>query len=102
MVAMPAFVPVTSPVGSSITKPGVPVDQNPPVVASVNVIVLPTHTELGPTMGVGAGLTVMAYVATGHAGTVYIIVSSPGSLPKTSPETASADAIKGNSLLHIP
>ena len=56
----PALTPVTTPVAGStvalVDNNDVP--QNPPPLGSVNVIVPPIHTVVGPVMGAGNGDTV--------------------------------------------
>ena len=60
MVVLPVATPVTIPLADPIVAtPGVLLDQRPPPVASVSVIVAPTHNADGPTIGAGNGLTVI-------------------------------------------
>lgn len=55
MMVTPAVTPVTTPVNDpTVATPGVPLVQVPPLVASVNTITAPAHTELGPVIGVTA------------------------------------------------
>lgn len=49
MIAVPAETPVTTPVATEATE-GALLVQVPPV-AAVSVIVLPTHTRVGPAIG---------------------------------------------------
>lgn len=64
-MAVPADDPVTTPVVAPIAAMARgALDQVPPGVASVRVMVAPTQTESGPVMGAGLGLTVMSRVRT--------------------------------------
>jgi hypothetical protein len=52
-------MPVTTPVdGSIVALPGAPLIQVPPVVASNNVVVNPSHTCGMPVIAAGNGFTV--------------------------------------------
>jgi len=63
-VAVPADAPVTTPVVEfTLAMPEALLLQVPPAVASVSVIVAPTHTADGPVMAAGAGVIVMVLVA---------------------------------------
>lgn len=63
-MAVPAVPPVTTPVVEfTVAMPVELLLQVPPAVASVSVIVAPTHTAVGPLMAVGAGVIVMVFVA---------------------------------------
>ena len=48
MLAVPTDTPVTFPLASTVATVGVPLLQVPPVMLSLNVIVEPAHTEVGP------------------------------------------------------
>ena len=63
MVAVPAVPPVTTPVVEFTVADVELLLHVPPAVASVSVIVAPTHTAVGPVMAVGAGVIVMVLVA---------------------------------------
>ena len=62
-MAVPAVPPVTTPVVEFTVAVVELLLQLPPAVASVSVIVAPTHTAVGPLMAVGAGVIVMVFVA---------------------------------------
>ena len=52
-------MPVTTPVVAfTVAMVGVPLLHDPPLVASVTVIVCPTHTLAGPLIAVGTACTV--------------------------------------------
>ena len=52
IVVVPPAIPVTRPVAAPmVATPGVPLLQAPPAVASLNVVVLPTHTVSVPVIG---------------------------------------------------
>lgn len=60
-------VPAATPVNTPLVEPIVPTAillllQLPPVIPSINVIVLPEHTVVGPVIGPGAGFTVTVVV----------------------------------------
>jgi hypothetical protein len=59
MTAGPALIPVTRPVAGTIVIVPLGVLHVPPGVASVTVIVDPTHTLVGPPIGAGSGLIVI-------------------------------------------
>jgi hypothetical protein len=61
MVAVPAEIPVTMPVGLIVAVPELL--HVPPVVASDNEVVRPVQTLIVPEMAVGNGLTVTIAVA---------------------------------------
>ena len=48
-------MPVAEPI---VAIPGLPLVQNPPGVASLNVVVKPTQTDKVPVIGAGNGVTV--------------------------------------------
>lgn len=55
IVAVPADTPVTTPNASMNAVPGALDDQVPPMVASVNVVVVPIHTVEDPLIAKGSG-----------------------------------------------
>jgi len=65
-VGFPAATPVTTPVeASTVANPVLELDHTPPDVPFVNVMVDPTHTDVGPTIEdtVGIASTVTPCVA---------------------------------------
>lgn len=65
MVTTPADIPPITPVASLIVPtPGFVLLHDPPLEASLNVIVDPSHTLCGPVMADGNGVTVMVVVIT--------------------------------------
>ena len=63
IITVPADNPVTIPVEPTVASDGDPDDQEPPGVASVRVVVLPTHTLNVPNIGSGGVKTVNKVVA---------------------------------------
>ena len=63
MVAVPAPMPVTNPVVASIyATPGSVLLHEPPGVASLSVVVWPTHRLVIPVIGSGSGLMATVFV----------------------------------------
>ena len=63
MPHVPAETPVTTPVaGFTVAIAGFPLDQLPPPVASVKVVVDPTAVVVVPPIAAGAGTTVKVIV----------------------------------------
>jgi hypothetical protein len=63
-VVTPGATPVTTPLpGVTVAIPVKVLVHMPPVVTSESGIVMPTHTEVGPVIGAGAGSTAMVVVA---------------------------------------
>lgn len=63
MVAVPAPIPVTSPVvDTTVAMPVAPDVQEPEGVASPSGVVAPVHTEVIPVMAAGAAFTVRFFV----------------------------------------
>jgi hypothetical protein len=63
MVAVPADIPVTTPVvAPMVAIAGLLLLQVAPTVVVLNVVVLPTHTLVVPVIGPGNGLTVTVAV----------------------------------------
>jgi hypothetical protein len=74
----------------------------PPGVASVRVIVVPTHKLANPEMGIGKGLTDIAIVALQPSVLVKVIVSETGAIPLTSPVALPIVVISGLDADHTP
>ena len=60
IAAPPPGRPVTTPVPLTEAMDGVPLNQVPPVVASVRLMADPAHTVAGPLIDEGNGLTVIS------------------------------------------
>jgi hypothetical protein len=58
MLVVPDAIPVTTPVVLTVPAAGLLLTQVPPVTLCVSVAVLPTHTDEGPDIVVGAVFTV--------------------------------------------
>ena len=78
-------------------------DHTPPGVASVSVIVCPTHTTLGPNIAAGAGVTFIVFVTVHpEPPSEYVIVAGPADTPHTMPEREPTLATAGLLLDHTP
>ena len=99
---MPAVLPVTIPVViPTLATAGVLVCQIPPGVASVNVIVCPTHNEkVVPPIAAGNGLTVTTRVLIQEP-SVHVIIAVPAPVPLTMPVDAPTVAIAVLLLVHV-
>ena len=75
MVVVPADTPVTEPDVPTVATPGADDDHVPPEIPSARDVLLPTHTDEEPIMApaLGAGLTVMVYLAVADP-QVFVIV----------------------------
>ena len=74
----------------------------PPDGVEPKLIVLPTHTDVGPVMAVGNGFTVNGVVTEHVVGKVYVIVTVPPRLPVTVPVVDTTDAVAGALLVQVP
>jgi hypothetical protein len=103
MIAVPAPLPVTTPVESPMpATPGLLLAQVPPVVMSLRVMLLPLHSLAGPLMDDGSGSTVNTVVTAQPAGLVYVIVAVPGDVPVTMPVAGTTPAMATLLLAHVP
>ncbi len=103
IVAVPAEIPVTTPVVlPTVATPGALLVHVPPGVASVNVIVEPTHTADGPAITAGNAFTVITLVVEQPPPNEYVIVTIPGFTPVTIPVKDPTVAIVSELLLHVP
>ena len=107
ITAVPAEIPVTTPVLLTVATFGESVSQSPPSVAFANVEVEPTQTDVVPVIGAttGNGFTVITVdtMVTQEFSLVtsYEISVVPAVSPVTSPVSL-IDATDGEALLHIP
>jgi hypothetical protein len=75
----------------------------PPAVASLRVIIEPAHTDVGPVIAGGLGLTVtMAVVAHPVELSVNVILDVPDAIPLTTPVVIPIVATPVLPLLHVP
>ena len=103
IVVVPADTPVTVPEAEPMVATAVLVLlQVPPEVASLNVVVKPTHTVEVPEIAAGKGLTVTLVTARHPVLSTYEITATPPVIPVTVPEVASMVAIAVLELLHVP
>ena len=74
----------------------------PGIVASLNVIVVPTQSVEGPDIGNGKGYMFIGTNCVQPNGEVRMMVSSPEVIPSTSPVKESTVAIEVLVELHVP
>ena len=74
---------------------------DPPGVASVKIIVEPVHTDVGPLMAAGAGLTFKSEV-TLPPPSVYVIIVVPAAIAATTPVLKPTVATEVLLLLQVP
>ena len=102
MFTTPADTPVNTPVAVPMVAMDVtPHIHVPPDVASLRVIVAPTHTDDGPDIAAGEVFTVTVLVAL-HPPAVYEMVTTPAETPVTTPVVAPTVATDVLLLLHEP
>lgn len=86
MSAVPALIPVTSPVDEfTVAILVLAVLQVPPVSASESSVVYPVHTVFIPVIAPGIGFTVTVLVAKQPLNNLYVIVLVPAVEPVTTP-----------------
>lgn len=103
MVAPPADTPVTTPVVlPTLAMPGVVLSHVLVPAASVRVMLLPTHTWVGPAMAGGIGLTVTVFVARQLCESVKMISVVPLLMPWARPVIRSMVATPVTLLLQRP
>ena len=103
MVTTPSVMPVAVPVEDPIVATALLLLlHTPPLVASVNVVVKPTHTLVVPPMAEGFGLTVKLVTAIQLVLIVYVIVTMPSVMPVTVPVDEPIVATPGLLLLQTP
>jgi hypothetical protein len=88
IIAVPAAMPVTTPLVLTVAIPAAPVLQVPPLAKLLNEVVLPAQIVAVPVIvpASGSGLTVTICVATAVPQlfvTVYDIVAVPADIPVT-------------------
>ncbi len=99
-------MPVSTPeVGCTVATLVVLLDQVPPVVELVSVVVAPWHTMAVPDIPAGDALTVTFFVTDpmqpAPVVTVYVIVAVPAPVPVTTPDVPTV-ATGVLLLLHVP
>ena len=82
--------------------PGLLLVHVPPGVASDNVVVCPTHTDVAPVIAAGDAFTVNDAVLVHPAVVVYVIVTTPGATPVTVPLLLPTVAIVPSLVVHVP
>ena len=102
MVITPAVIPVATPeLEPIVAKVTSLLAHVPATVASVRLVVDPSHTFSVPPIAAGEGLTVTGVVILQPVLMVYVIVAVPAVPPVTTPE-ASIAAMARLLLLHVP
>ena len=103
MVEVPAPTPVTTPVAANtLATPVLLLLQVPVPVASVSVVVAPTHTTIVPFTAPGSGLITTLAVPTQPEGMAYKMVTVPAISPETTPLEEPMLAVDGSLLLQVP
>lgn len=103
MFATPAVTPVTIPVpDTTVAIPVLLLLQLTPVEVVDNVIVLPTHTSVGPVIEAGSGLTVTIVVEVQPVPIDVVIVAVPADCPVTIPVNEPTVATVTSLLLQLP
>src|SRR5579872_1952778 len=100
MIAVPAVMPVTTPLKTAATA-GLLVLHDPPGTASASNVELPSHTPGVPVMGDGT-LTVTVVDAIQPAVVVKVIPAVPGATPDTTPLTGYTVAIAVDPEFQLP
>jgi len=101
MTDVPADTPVTTPPAVIVATAGVALLHVPPPVASLNVVVDPSHTFNVPVIAAGIGLTVTVLVTKQPVPKVYDITDVPPDTPVITPPAVIV-ATAGVALLHVP
>ena len=98
-IVPPVRIPVVRPIVATVVVLLVHV---PPVTASLNVMVPPMHTPVGPRIDVGEGLTLITVVVQQPVGNLYVIVAVPRDTPVTIPLLIPTVATDVLLLVHVP
>jgi len=101
IVAMPALIPVTTPVEPIVAIPVLLLLHVPPVLASVSVVVCPLHICCVPEIVDGEGLTVTSVALMQPTGETYHILAPPGLTPVIIPVGVSTIALLAL-VYHVP
>src|ERR1700739_2118908 len=100
MFTVPAVRPVNVPSAATVPLAVLLLLQAPPVVASVRLAVVPTHTGTAPVITV-IGLIVTITVPWQPPVVVYVINAVPPLKPVTTPVVDPTDAVASR-VLHVP
>jgi len=102
MIADPEFTPVTTPPVLTVATPVALLAHVPPEVASVRVVVDPTHTEgdVGEIAYKDVLMVIVAVVI--HSPILYEIVAVPAAIPVTTPVVGLTVATPVALLDHVP
>ncbi len=101
IVAVPAELPVTTPVEPTDATPALLLLQVPPDVADDNVVVLPLQIAIVPERDAGIGFTVISYVEI-QPDKSYVIVTPPLLTPVTTPVVVFTLPTEGLLDDHVP
>jgi hypothetical protein len=103
MTEVPGKNPLTTPPPLIVATPGDALFQLPPPVASLSVVVEPTHTIVVPVITAGNGSTVTVVVTKQPVTVIiYDMTDVPAETPVTTPVAGSTVATPGVALLHVP
>ena len=98
---MPATIPLTVPLPSTVAIDGELVLQLPLIVVLLKVVVLPAHTCVLPVMAAGKEFTTNDAAMRQDVGKVYVMLAVPTDTPLTTPNVLT-EAVPGALLLHAP
>ena len=102
IIAVPFVTPETAPDEMSTVAIAVLLLLHvPPLVASLNVVVLPAQTVVMPVIG-AMGFTVTVVVAAQPVDIVYVIAVVPADTPDTIPDPKPIVAIAADPEVHVP
>lgn len=87
MVAVPAVMPLTSPVGFTVAMVVAELLHDPPVLGLVSSVVVAVHRLLLPLIVPGEGVTVIAFVTVQPVPKEYVMVVVPAETPVTTPDS---------------
>lgn len=102
MAVVPVVRPVIAPVADPIVATEVvALAHVPPVVASVSVMLAPTHKADGPLIAAGNGFTVTVVFLKHPPGAVYVTIAVPAETPVTTPVDVPTVTVEA-AVLHDP
>src|SRR5947209_4732202 len=103
MTELPAATPLSMPVPDPmVAVPVLTLVHVPPEVASVSVVIPPTHATGVPVIAAGTALIVSVAVLKQPPGIVYVITGVPDDKVVTIPVAEPIVAIAGLLLVHVP
>lgn len=100
-MALPAEIPETDPVASTVAIAGL-IELHEPPGRSYNSVVALTHTLAKPDIATGNGLTVTALVAVHPVFSVYDTTTTPAESPVSRPERGAIPMYPATAVLQVP